>query len=102
MGSEPIDSRPAVGNRAADPLRAKAKASKPKGRGRRRKGKASDADGTLATGPKPSSGGWARALAEIEQDIDRLIIKLMAAGGLETIEVELRKVRRLLYRNSQA
>ena len=102
MGSEPLGSRPADGNRVAEPLKAKARASKPKGRGRRLKGKASDADGTLATGPKPSSGGWARALAEIEQDIDRLIIKLMAAGGLETIEVELRKVRRLLYRNSQA
>jgi hypothetical protein len=39
-------------------------------------------------------------LAEIEQDIDRLIFKLMTLGGHEAIEYGLRKVRRLVYRAS--
>jgi hypothetical protein len=38
-------------------------------------------------------------MAEIERDIDRLIFKLMNVGGMEDIEGELRKVRRLLYRS---
>ena len=38
-------------------------------------------------------------MGEIEGDIDRLIFKLIAVGGMETIEDELRKVRRLLYRS---
>ena len=42
------------------------------------------------------------ALAEIEGDIDRLIFKLMDVGGMEEIEDELRKARRLLYRSQQA
>ena len=37
-----------------------------------------------------------RVMAEIEGDIDRLIFKLIALGGMETIEDELRKVRRRL------
>jgi hypothetical protein len=54
--------------------------------------------------PKPVDGrtGWGRVLAEVEQDIDRLLFKLMRVGGMETIENELRNVRRLLYRSSQA
>ena len=102
MGSEPVGSRPTDSNGAVEGPRSKGRASKPKRRGRRRKGKASDADGTPATGPKPSSGGRARALAEIEQDLDRLIFRLMTLGGFEAIEHELRKVRRLLYQSSQA
>ena len=96
-GNQPVGSRPAVGDGGAEPP--KAKVSKPRRRGRRPKG--SDANGTMATGPKPSSGGRARALAEIEQDIDRLIFRLMTLGGFEAIEHELRKVRRLLYRSSK-
>jgi hypothetical protein len=42
-----------------------------------------------------------RIMADIEGDIDRLIFQLMAVGGMETIEDELRKVRRLLYRSYQ-
>jgi hypothetical protein len=42
-----------------------------------------------------------RIIEEFEGDIDRLIFKLMSVGGLETIEDELRQVRRLLYRTSQ-
>jgi hypothetical protein len=102
MGSEPVSSRPADGNRAAEPPTAKARATKPNRRGRRRKGKASDANGTTAPGRKPSSGGRDRTLVEIEQDLDRLIFKLMTLGGFEEIEHEFRKLRRLLYRSSPA
>jgi hypothetical protein len=45
---------------------------------------------------RPRSGGRDAALAEIEGDIDRLIFKMMGVGGMETIEDELRKVRRRL------
>jgi hypothetical protein len=48
------------------------------------------------------SGARDQALAEIEEDMDRLIFKLMVVGGFESIEHELRKVRRLLYRSPQA
>ena len=41
-------------------------------------------------------------LEEVEGDIDRLIFKLIALGGMEEIEDELRKVRRLVYRRSSA
>ena len=37
-------------------------------------------------------------LDDVERQLDRLIFKLIALGGLEAIEEELRKVRRLLYR----
>lgn len=37
-----------------------------------------------------------KVVAELEGDIDRLIFKLMGAGGMEEIEDELRKVRRRL------
>lgn len=43
-----------------------------------------------------------RALAEIEGDIDRTIFKLMAVGGFERVEEELRRVRRLLVRSHEA
>jgi hypothetical protein len=50
---------------------------------------------------KPLDGRTSRGriMAEIEGDIDRLIFKLIALGGMETIEDELRKVRRLLFRS---
>ena len=53
--------------------------------------------------PKPVNGrtGRGRFLAEVEEDIDRLLFRLMGAGGMETIEDGLRGVRRLLYRSSQ-
>ncbi|HZW31124.1 MAG TPA: hypothetical protein VFF52_10485 [Isosphaeraceae bacterium] len=93
--------RPADGNGAAGAPVAGPKASRPKKRRRRRKGKAGGAEATPISGPKPSTGGRAKGLAEIEEGIDRLIIKLMAVGGFEGIEHELRKVRRLLYRRFQ-
>jgi hypothetical protein len=34
----------------------------------------------------------------VEADIDRLLFRLMGAGGMETIEDGLRRVRHLLYR----
>jgi hypothetical protein len=48
---------------------------------------------------EPRSGGQDSALSEIEVELDRLVFKLMSVGGLEEIDVELRKVRRLLYRS---
>jgi hypothetical protein len=53
--------------------------------------------------PRPLDGrtSQGRIMGEIEGDIDRLIFKLMAVGGMETIEDELRKVRRLLCRSYQ-
>jgi hypothetical protein len=38
----------------------------------------------------------------VEADLDHLIFKLMSIGGMGEIEDELRNVRRLLYRSSQA
>jgi hypothetical protein len=51
--------------------------------------------------PVPLDGRTSRgrSIAEVEADIDRLIFKLMGVGGMETIEDELRKARRLLYRS---
>jgi hypothetical protein len=49
--------------------------------------------------PVDGRTGRGRFLAEVEADIDRLLFRLMGAGGLETIEDGLRKVRRLLYRS---
>ena len=51
--------------------------------------------------PVPLDGRTSRgrSIAEVEADIDRLIFKLMGVGGMESIEDELRKVRRLLYRS---
>jgi hypothetical protein len=80
----------------------KAKASRPRKRRRRRTGKTSGANATPASERKSRSGGRDQVLAEIEGDIDRLIFKLMVVGGLEAIEDELRKVRRLVYQNHQS
>jgi hypothetical protein len=81
---------------------------KKKGRGAGKKGRAKGTrvgrtlEPVIVT-PKPVNGrtGRGRFLAEVEEDIDRLIFRLMRAGGMETIEDELRGVRRLLYRSSQ-
>jgi hypothetical protein len=83
---------------------------KRRGAGKKRRAKSSP-QGTrggrtpepVAETPRPVDGrtGRGRFLAEVEEDIDRLIFRLMGAGGMEEIEGELRKVRRLLYRSSQ-
>jgi hypothetical protein len=83
---------------------------RPKGRGAGKKGRAKSssritgADRTaepVAGTPKPLDRrtNRGRIIEEVEGDIDRLIFKLIAVGGMETIEDELRKVRRLLYRS---
>src|SRR5262249_26937556 len=90
-GDKQGGSRPADGNGVAGPP--KGRKSKPKKRRR---------SVTPATERKPLSGRRDKAMAEIEGDIDRLIFKLMDVGGMEGIEDELRKVRWLLYRSSQA
>jgi hypothetical protein len=48
---------------------------------------------------KARSGGRVEALAEIEADIDRIIFRLIALGGMEDIEDDLRRVRRQLILN---
>jgi hypothetical protein len=40
-----------------------------------------------------------RVLAEIEGDLDRLIYKLIGVGGLEEVQDELRRVRRVVVRS---
>jgi hypothetical protein len=92
-------------------IRAKKGLTAKRGTKRRVAGKKLRAKGTrvgqssepVAETPKPVDGrtGRGRLLAEVEGDIDRLLFRLMGAGGMEEIEDELRKVRRLLYRSSQ-
>jgi hypothetical protein len=101
-GNQRDDSRPTNGNATTEPPKAKARKSRRKKRRRSANGKASGLQTTPATERKPRSGGRDKAIAEIEGDIDRLIFKLMDVGGMEEIEGGLRKVRRLLYRSSQA
>jgi hypothetical protein len=102
IGNKRGSSRPVDGDGAAESPKAEPRASRPKKRRRRRMGKAVGGDTAPSSGRKPLAGGRGRALAEIEADIDHLIFKLMNTGGFEAIEAELRKVRRLLYRSSQA
>lgn len=92
-------SRTAERNDVPESVKATAGTKKSKKRGRPAKGKASGAVAEPIKERMPRSVGRDGALAEIEGDIDRLIFKLIALGGLETIEEELRKVRRLLYRS---
>jgi hypothetical protein len=72
-----------------------------KGRGAGKKRRAGRTPEPVAGTPRPVDGRThqGRVVAEVEADIDRLIFKLIALGGMETIEDELRKVRRLLYRS---
>jgi hypothetical protein len=93
-------SKPAVDNGATATV--KTRTRRPKKRGRRARAKASGTPVESVAERKPRSGGQDKAIADIEGDIDRLIFKLMVAGGMEKVEEELRKVRRLLYRGSPA
>jgi len=86
-------SKTAESNGTPESARATARGKRGKKRRRPRK---SQAAGT--TERTPRSGGRDGALAEIEADLDRIIFRLMALGGMEEIEDELRNVRRLLYR----
>jgi hypothetical protein len=92
-------SRTAESNGAPESVKATAGRKKSKKRGRGAKGTASRAVAEPIKELMPRSVGRDGALVEIEGDIDHLIFKLIALGGMETIEEELRKVRRLLYRS---
>jgi hypothetical protein len=98
-GSRRSGSKAAEGKGAPESI--KATAGRPKRRKRRRSArvKKNGSVAESAEGRKTRSGGLDGALAEIEGDIDRLIFKTMALGGMEEIEEGLRKVRRLLYRS---
>jgi hypothetical protein len=91
------------GSRTAEsngtPEAAKATDREPKGkkRGRPAKDKATGTITETTKERKHNSVGRDRALADIEGDLDRLIFKLIALGGMEEIENELRKARRLVY-----
>jgi hypothetical protein len=76
--------------------------SQPKKRRRGAKAEASGVNAAPAPERKPRTGAGEKVLAEIEGDIDRLIFKLMLAGGMEPVEAALRDVRRLLYHAYQA
>jgi hypothetical protein len=95
--------RKAAASRGA-PASAEPAAPKPKRKKRVRPAKRKGSDVLAeATGERiPRSGGRDGALADVEADIDRLIFKLIALGGMETLEDKLREVRRLLYRSYQA
>jgi hypothetical protein len=67
-----------------------------KKRGRPGKSRVSGTAPEATSERKPRSAGRDRVLDEIEGDIDRLIFKMIALGGMEAIEDELRKVRRRL------
>jgi hypothetical protein len=84
-------SRTAESNGAPESVESTARTPKRKKRGRPAKGGAIVIVAEQPTGRMP--------LDEVERDIDRLIFKLIALGGMETIEEGLRKVRRLLYRS---
>jgi hypothetical protein len=99
-GQTPLGAGSANGEGAVGP--GKGRGPKGKRRGRRRSRVATGANASPAKERQTQAGGLGKALAEIEGDIDRLIFKLMAVGDCEGIEDELRKVRRLLYRRTQA
>jgi hypothetical protein len=92
-------SKAAGGHGAPESAQATARKPKRKKRGRPARRKVSEVVAEATTVRMPRSSGRDGALAEVEADIDRLIFKLIALGGLEEIEDELRKVRRLLYRS---
>jgi hypothetical protein len=99
-GKKPDASQPRSGADAVGSV--KVTSSKPKKRRRRAQSKASGVNGTPATQRKPRTGNREQVFTEIEGDIDRLIFKLMVAGGMEKVEDALREVRRLLYRTHKA
>jgi hypothetical protein len=86
-------------------IRAKEGPTKKRGSKKKRRAKSSlgtaGADRTAqmtSQTPRPLDGRTSRGrvMAEIEADIDRLIFKLMALGGMEEVETKLRRVRRRL------
>jgi hypothetical protein len=91
-------SEPADGDDAAELPKARAKASKSRKAASKsnRRALTEETGAPAATKRAAHSGGRHKVLAEIEGDIDRLIFKLMAVGGLDEIEDELRKARRRL------
>jgi hypothetical protein len=87
------------GDGAPESVKVTARRPKRRKRGRPAKLKGSEVVAEATKGRMPRSVGRDGVLAEVEAGIDRLIFKLIAVGGMETIEEELRKVRRLLYRS---
>jgi hypothetical protein len=51
----------------------------------------------LKTEQRPKVSSYLRSIEELEEDIDRLLFKVMRLGGLPAIEESLRQTRRLLY-----
>ena len=89
-------SKSAESNGAPLPVETTARRPKRKKPGRPRKNEAAGIVAEPTKERKPRSAGLGMAIDEIEADIDRLIFKLIAVGGMEPIEDELRRVRRRL------
>lgn len=76
--------------------------------GRPRKGsQPQGVDGAQGAAPparpaRAAAGTDDRRLVELEGDIDRLIFRLIAVGGLSEVEDALRQARRLLIRSQKA
>lgn len=89
-----------VGNiaRRSRPVHGQAANGKARSAGRKRAAQPKPVKTSRATAP----GGPARLLDELEKDFDRLIFKLMAAGGLGEAEDALRRVRRQVVRSLDA
>ena len=98
-GKKPAGSQPTSGAGAAGSVEV---TKKPKKRRRRAKSKASGVNGARATQRTSRTGDREKLFTEIEGDLDRLIFKLMVAGGMEKVEDALRAVRRLVYQTHQA
>lgn len=93
------------GGRSAGAQGRKPKAVKPPGLKRSVGRPRAEANGTHsepARAKAPRSTERDQILAEIEGDFDRLIFKMMAVGGLESFEDDLRRIRRVLTRSHTA
>src|SRR5262245_5877156 len=76
--------------------RVRADANERRGRGRSPEPTAPQADGTT----RVKARGRERLLADLEAELDRLLLQVMDAGDLPEVEDALRKARRLLYAGS--
>jgi hypothetical protein len=89
-------SKKADSNRSSELVIATIRGPRLKKRGRPSKRQEGATNSESAKERRRRSGGRSAALAEIEADIDRIIFRLIALGGMADIEDELRRVRRRL------
>lgn len=105
-------SRPAISVGAAA-VKTKEKAAAPRvrkpgggpaadGRRTRANGRHGTAAPARTSAVEPARQPEGRVLEELEVDVDRLIFRVMAVGGLPAVEETLRRARRLLIRRQRA